>query len=82
MKKYLAPLTVFVGGQFLLLIAFLFFPAISASGTKLAADTAPYASTFWGWSWVVSSTRLIVWVALEFAVIFASVMTFLHAKDD
>jgi hypothetical protein len=72
---------VFVGGQFLLLIGFLLFPALNDASVKLASDTAPYASVFWGWSWVVSTTRLWVWLALEFAVIFASVMTFLHTRD-
>jgi hypothetical protein len=81
LRAYLKPLFCFVGGQFFLLIVFLFFPALNDASVKLASDTAPYASTFWGWTWVVSSTRLIVWVALEFAVIFASMMTFLHNHD-
>jgi len=81
MKKYFAPLWVFVGGQVVLLIAFLFFPAIGDAGTQLASDTANVSSTFWGWTWVVGSVKLIVFLVLEAFVLFATAKSFLGVKN-
>lgn len=81
MKKYLAPLGIFVGGQLLLLVVFLLMPAIGQTTDQLATDTAALAPTFWGWAWVVSSARLWVWLAFEGALIFATFKAFLAVKD-
>ncbi len=80
MKKYLAPLGVFCGGQLMLLIVFLFLPAVGTAGTKLAADTAAIGNNFWGWTWVVSSVKLWVWLAFELAVLYATALAFIHNR--
>ncbi len=81
MKKYLAPLGIFIGGQFLMLIVFLFFPALGQTGDQLAADTAAMAPTFWGWAWVVSGFRLWVFLALATGILYATFKSFISAKD-
>jgi len=81
MKKYLAPLWVFIGLNLLLLIVMLFMPAIGAAGDDLETDTAAMASTFWGWSWVVGSVRLWVWLGFEAAILFATAKAFLATRD-
>ncbi len=80
MLKYLAPLGVFIGGNFLLLIGLLFFPALKSTTDTLATGTAGIASTFWGWTWVVGSTRLIIFVIFELLILFATAKSFLKVK--
>lgn len=80
MTKYFAPLAVFVLGNFALLIAFVFLPAIGTGAEQLASDTANISSTFWGWTWVVGGTKLWVFLALEFAVLFGTAKAFLSVK--
>lgn len=70
MREYLQPLFIFVGGNLGLLLIFLFFPAIGTVQTQLQSDTAAYASNFWGWSWVVTSIRLIVVLVFEGLILF------------
>ena len=82
MRKYFAPLGVFIGCQVILLIGFLFWGAIGDAGTQLASDTAAVASTFWGWTWVVSSVRLIVFLVVEGIILFATAKAFLAVKDN
>jgi uncharacterized integral membrane protein len=80
MTKYLAPLGVFLGGNVLLLILMLYFPAIKTASTQLAADTAAVASVFWGWTWVVSSVRLLVFVIAELTILFVTAKAFLKVR--
>ena len=82
MSKYFAPLKVFIGGQVFLLIGFLFWGALGDAGTQLAADTANVSSTFWGWTWVVSSVRLLVFLVVEGIILFATAKAFLAIKDN
>jgi len=80
MSKYLRPLGVFVTGHIALLIAFLVFPAMDTAGTQLAADTANASAAvggFWGWSWVVSSIRLIVFLVFELLILYFTARAFL-----
>ena len=80
MSKYLFPLKVFIGGHVALLIAFLVFPAMDTAGTQLAADTANASASvggFWGWTWVVSSIRLIVFLVFELLILFGTARAFL-----
>lgn len=81
MKKYLAPLGVFCGGELLFLIVLLFMPAIGATGEQLAADTAAMASTFWGWTWAVGGIKLWVWLGFQAGIIFSTAMAFIRTKD-
>ncbi len=80
MRHYLAALGVFVSGQFILLIVFLFFPALNTAGTQLATDTAGIAPFFWGWTWVVGSVRMWVWLAIEATILFATAKAFLASR--
>lgn len=81
MKEYLRPLGIFIGGNLLLLILWLFLPTIGNSATQLAADTAEHASTFWGWAWVVSSIKILIVIIGELGVLFAAGWAFLHSKS-
>ncbi len=79
MKKYLAPLYTFVGGQVLILILFLFFPYIA---TRLAALWAAGDwSNLWGFEWVVLSGRLIIVVIAELLTLFITALEFWRIKD-
>jgi hypothetical protein len=80
MTKYLAPLGVFLGGNALLLVLMLFFPAIKTSTTQLAADTAGVASVFWGWTWVVSSARLLIFIIAELAILYVTAKAFMKIR--
>ena len=78
MKNYLMPLSIFVGGQFLILILWLLLPSIGSAGDTLA--TNPHISTFWGMTWASGSVRLIIIIAGELIVTIAALIAFLHAK--
>lgn len=80
MTKYLAPLGVFVGGNFALLVAWLFLGAIGAAGTQLAADTAPIASTFPYWTMVVGNVKFWVFFIFEGVVLYGTAKAFLAVK--
>lgn len=82
MIKHLTPLWVFLGGNITLLIVFLFLPALGDAGTQLEADTAGIASIFWGWSWVVGSVKLLVFLVLEMLVLFATAKAFLATRNN
>ena len=79
MLKYMFPLWVFVGGQFVLLILFLFLGAIGDTADKLAVDTAEMAPYFWNWAWVSQGTtvKFIVFILLELMVLYATAKSFL-----
>jgi hypothetical protein len=81
MKKFLEPLVIFVTGNLFLLVAVLLFPALGAAQTKLASDTAAHASVFWGWSWVVTGTRLFAYLAIEGGILWATAKSFLGLRD-
>jgi len=81
MSKYLLPLKVFVGGQVALLVVMLFFPALGDASTQLAADTAGDASLFWGWTWVVGSVKLIVFLVFELLIFYATARAILGARE-
>jgi len=81
MFQYLKPLLVFIGGNLLLLVLWLFLPSIGDAGTALSAATAAHASTFWGWGWVSSSIKIIVVVLGELVVLYGTFRAFLSAKS-
>ena len=81
MKKYLAPLGVFVGGNLLLLVAFLFFAAFGTAGDAVAANASGYGDTFWGLTWVTGSFRLLIYVVLELIILFGTAVAFIRVKD-
>lgn len=80
MKKYLYPLWVFVGGNLIGLILFLFLGAISSAASDLETATAGIASTFWLWSWVVANVKFIVWFGVVMATLYATAKAFLSVR--
>jgi len=79
MTKFLAPLGIFIMGNLLLLVMFIFFPAIGTASDKLAEETAGFMG--WGWQWAVSSTRLLVFLIAELVILFAVAKSFLSSRD-
>lgn len=79
MSKYLAPLGVFIGGNLLLLILFIFLPSIGTAGNTLAAH--PNASTFWGMTWLAGGVKIIVFVLGELVVLGATFIAILKSKS-
>ena len=80
MFKYIAPLGVFLGGNFVLLLVFLFLPAVGDAGDTLAAATSSYASNFWGWDWVVGNVKFWVFFIFEMVILGMTTMAFLKVK--
>jgi hypothetical protein len=79
LKKFLLPLWIFASGMVLMLISFLFYPAIG----NQAADTLAKAgdtSRFWGVYWELSSTRLILFIPSLFMVLLAALLAFRAAR--
>lgn len=79
MSTFIRPLLVFLGGNIALLFVILFFPAIGTATTQLAADTAGW--TGWGWSWVVSSAKLFVFVIMELLILYGTARAFLSSRN-
>lgn len=80
MRKFFAPLIVFALGQGLMLILFLFMPAIGTAGSQLQADTAGW--TGWGWSWVTSSVELLVYIMVEGVTLFFVGLVFVKGRHN
>ena len=80
MTKYFAPLRIFVVGHILLLVVWLLMPAVGDAGDQLAAATAANASTFWGWTWVVSGLRFWVWLAFEAGILYVTARSLIGLK--
>lgn len=80
MSKYLAPLGVFIGGSFILLVAFLFMSAIGSAGEQLEAETAAIASTFWNWGMIVGNVKFWVFLILWLVVLYATARAFLKVR--
>ncbi len=83
MKKYFEPLLIFIGGNVSMLIVFLFFPGLGLAEAELSANTSAIASTFWGWSWLMTSgvIRLLVFLAFEATILFVTGKSFLAQKN-
>lgn len=80
MKEFFAPLWIFIGGNFILLLFFLFFPAIGSVQTQLESDIAADAANYWGLSAAITSTRLIIVVLFEGLILFAAGRAFLKLR--
>lgn len=82
MGKYLLPLWVFLGGQFIMLFCLLFLNSIGTAADQLATDTAAMAPTFWNWSWVSSgnTVKFLVLIFLELVILFATAKAFLRVR--
>ena len=80
MKKFLAPLGVFVGGHIIFLIVLVFMAAIGTAGDSLQTATAATGTYIWGWSWIVGGTRLWVWLFFELFILFSTGVAFLKAR--
>ena len=80
MKKFLIPLGVFCVGMVLLLFSLLFYPAIGTVASTLQSETADIASHYWGWSWVVGSTRFLMFGAGLFAIVISVGVAWLQRR--
>ncbi len=82
MLDFLKPVWTFLVAQVFALILFLFFPALGATETQLAADTAAWSGIGWGWSWITTSgfIRWFFLVLYELAVLFICARMYLHPK--
>ncbi len=81
MLKYFDPLKVFLAGNFLLLMLFLFFSTFGNAADQLAADTANMSDTFWAWGWAVSNVRLWIYIGAELAILYATAKVFISKHD-
>jgi hypothetical protein len=79
LKKYLAPLWIFAVGMILMLISFLFYPAIGAQSADTLAKAGD-VSRFWGVHWELSSTRLILFIVSLIMILISAMLAFRRAK--
>jgi hypothetical protein len=54
-KSWAAPLGIFIVGQIILLVLFVFMPSIDSAVNSTAVATANVTSTFWGWGWLMTN---------------------------
>ena len=69
MREFFQPLIIFVVGNVAVLFLFLFYPEIGDLETQLVSDTAGWSG--WGWSWVSSGVRFLVFAIAEGVILFA-----------
>jgi len=83
MKSWFAPLWIFIGGNLILLVFFLFMPGVDTSVATLSASVnATVKSTFWGFSWVTTSgvVRWLLYAGAELFILFGTGMALLKSK--
>lgn len=82
MRKYMAPLGVFVGGQLLLLIVFLFLSTIGSVADTMATEAASASTWAWGFDWWSDSSvvKMLVVVIVEILTLWAATKAFLGIK--
>jgi hypothetical protein len=70
MKKWAMPLGIFVSGQLVLLVLFIFMPSVDAAVNTTATATSAITPTFWGWGWVMTNgvVRMLLYAFGELAV--------------
>ena len=81
MGKFFSPLKVFVAGEIFILIGMLFFTTIGSTAANTAGNASAYSSTFWGVSWVLGSTRLLVFIVLELVVFGSTALAFIKGRS-
>lgn len=81
MGRFLKPLFVFASGQILLLFAVIFFPAVGTAATNLQSSTAAWGAIGWGWTWVVSSAKWLVYIFMELLILYATAKAFLASNE-
>ena len=80
MSKYLKPLGVFVSGQIIMLVLFLFMPNIATALVNLAA--VPGASLqLWGWDWLIPAGRIIIVVVVELVTCWVTALSFMDIQQ-
>ena len=80
MTEYFRPLWIFISGNIALLLVYLFFPAIGVVQGTLETDIAGSVGNFWGLSWVITSTRVIIVVIFEAVILYAVARSILGLK--
>lgn len=83
MKKYFAPLSIFLLGNILLLVAFLLFGVFGGIGDEIATEANDtYGGIFWGLDWFASKVEFLIYVVAELVIMFFAGKAFLKVKDD
>jgi hypothetical protein len=73
-KKFLAPLGIFIAGMVLLLVATVFNPAIGNAVATTQAQIGGKSATFWGLDWAMNSERLLIFI-ISIALVLLSIFT-------
>jgi len=82
MKRFFAPLGIFVIGNLFLLIVSLFLPALDTAVSNLDTETAAVSGFAWGWDWVMTTgvARLFFYLVVEGFILFATAKAFLATR--
>jgi len=80
MKQFFLPLGIFITGMIMLLFSTLFYPNIDAATTQLNSETAAIQANYWGLTWVIGSTRLLVFVLGLGCVLFSMFWVWFHRR--
>lgn len=79
-RNYLRPLWIFVAGNIFVLFLYLFFPTIADKAADLLGAT-PDMATWWGWTWVVGSIRLIIVAVAEIIILYGTARSFMDIRE-
>jgi hypothetical protein len=76
----MAPLVIFASGMIMLAISTIFYPAIGTAATQLQSDTSSISSYYWGFSWAMGSTRLILFMVGIFCILISAAIAWLQRR--
>lgn len=82
MKQWAMPMWIFLSGQVLLLVIWLFLPAADAAVNSTATATANVTATFWGWGWLMSNgvVKYLLYGITEMATLFFAGLALLKSR--
>ncbi len=60
--RWLSPILVFCFGMILILLSFIVYPNINDAMVGLQEATSSYSANYWGFGWITSSARLLLFL--------------------
>lgn len=80
-KKFLAPLGIFVVGMLGILLLVVFFPAVGTTQSAAVGEiSSAEMSSFWGLNWALVSTRMIIFGIFLVGTLFIVAIVWLKRK--
>lgn len=82
MGNWFKPMTVFIAGQLLILIATIFMPGLDTATTALDSETSSISGFVWGWDWLMTNgvVRFLFYLFCEAAILYLTAKVFLSSR--